>query len=178
MIDDFLYGTAGHTGALTEVEAAVRAAAAAEIMPRHRKLAAHEIIEKSGPHDLVTAATGWQRNTSPPPGRPDASCCPAASSPAEGRSRTRQSPRVRVLHAAPSPARDPAVWTTPLGGGRPRAWIVGARWTMATAARLLNQPPGAVREAGAQRRCAAPPMWLPSTVPTPMAAVVTNASTA
>ncbi|CAM5267068.1 3'(2'),5'-bisphosphate nucleotidase CysQ [Streptomyces badius] len=56
MIDDFLYGTAGNTGPLAEVEAAVRAAAAAEIVPRHRKLAAHEIIEKSGPHDLVTAA--------------------------------------------------------------------------------------------------------------------------
>ncbi|MEV5581167.1 inositol monophosphatase family protein [Streptomyces parvus] len=56
MIDDFLYGTAGDTGPLAEVEAAVRAAAAAEIVPRHRKLAAHEIIEKSGPHDLVTAA--------------------------------------------------------------------------------------------------------------------------
>ncbi|MFJ4965125.1 inositol monophosphatase family protein [Streptomyces sp. NPDC088729] len=56
MIDDFLYGTAGDTGPLSEVEAAVRAAAAAEIMPRHRQLAAHEIIEKSGPHDLVTTA--------------------------------------------------------------------------------------------------------------------------
>ncbi|MBK0373448.1 inositol monophosphatase [Streptomyces sp. RB110-1] len=56
MIDDFLYGTAGHPGPLAEVEAAVRAAAAAEIVPRHRSLAAHEIIEKSGPHDLVTAA--------------------------------------------------------------------------------------------------------------------------
>ncbi|NEE19559.1 inositol monophosphatase, partial [Streptomyces sp. SID7499] len=51
-----MYGTAGHTGPPAEVEAAVRAAAAAEIMPRHRKLAAHEIIEKNGPHDLVTAA--------------------------------------------------------------------------------------------------------------------------
>ncbi|WNI21337.1 inositol monophosphatase family protein [Streptomyces sp. ITFR-16] len=50
MIDDFLAGD------LTEVEAAVRAAAAAEIMPRHRQLAAHEIIEKNGPHDLVTTA--------------------------------------------------------------------------------------------------------------------------
>lgn len=56
MIDDFLYGTAGETGPLTEVEAAVRAAAAAEIMPRHRQLAAHDIIEKNGPHDLVTTA--------------------------------------------------------------------------------------------------------------------------
>ncbi|MFF2328399.1 MULTISPECIES: inositol monophosphatase family protein [unclassified Streptomyces] len=41
---------------MTAVEAAVRAAAAAEIMPRHRQLAAHEIVEKSGPHDLVTIA--------------------------------------------------------------------------------------------------------------------------
>nr|WTB34616.1 fructose-bisphosphatase class II [Streptomyces sp. NBC_00830] len=50
MIDDFLAGD------LTEVEEAVRAAAAAEIMPRYRQLAAHEIVEKSGPHDLVTTA--------------------------------------------------------------------------------------------------------------------------
>lgn len=50
MIDDFLAGD------LTEVEAAVRAAAAAEIMPRFRQLAAHEIVEKNGPHDLVTTA--------------------------------------------------------------------------------------------------------------------------
>ncbi|MGC5360374.1 inositol monophosphatase family protein [Streptomyces sp. DT24] len=50
MIDDFLAGD------LTEIEAAIRAAAAAEIMPRYRRLAAHEISEKSGPHDLVTAA--------------------------------------------------------------------------------------------------------------------------
>ncbi|MEV6162978.1 inositol monophosphatase family protein [Streptomyces sp. NPDC052052] len=41
---------------LTEVEAAVRAAAAAEIMPRHQQLATHEILQKSGPHDLVTVA--------------------------------------------------------------------------------------------------------------------------
>jgi len=50
MIDDFLAGD------LTEIEAAVRAAAAAEIMPRHRQLADHEIVEKNGPHDLVTVA--------------------------------------------------------------------------------------------------------------------------
>ncbi|MER5984615.1 inositol monophosphatase family protein [Streptomyces sp. NPDC001787] len=56
MIDDFLADTAGDTGPLTEVEAAVRAAAAAEIMPRFRQLAADEIIEKNGPHDLVTTA--------------------------------------------------------------------------------------------------------------------------
>ncbi|WP_328379278.1 inositol monophosphatase [Streptomyces sp. NBC_00440] len=41
---------------LTEVEAVVREAAAAEILPRFRQLAAHEIAEKSGPHDLVTVA--------------------------------------------------------------------------------------------------------------------------
>ncbi|WP_151480215.1 inositol monophosphatase family protein [Streptomyces albicerus] len=40
----------------TDVEEAVRKAAAAEIMPRFRQLAAHEIDEKSGPHDLVTDA--------------------------------------------------------------------------------------------------------------------------
>ncbi|PRH76038.1 inositol monophosphatase [Streptomyces solincola] len=44
------------TGSLPQVEEAVRAAAAAEIMPRWRQLAAHEVIEKSGPHDLVTVA--------------------------------------------------------------------------------------------------------------------------
>ncbi|MFJ4500328.1 inositol monophosphatase family protein [Streptomyces sp. NPDC088864] len=50
MIDDFLNGD------LTRVEAAVRAAAAAEIMPRYRQLGADEIVEKNGPHDLVTVA--------------------------------------------------------------------------------------------------------------------------
>ncbi|OKJ75010.1 inositol monophosphatase family protein [Streptomyces sp. CB02460] len=50
MIDAFLAGD------LTDIEAAVRAAAAAEIMPRYRQLAAHEVIEKNGPHDLVTVA--------------------------------------------------------------------------------------------------------------------------
>ncbi|MGW8670654.1 inositol monophosphatase family protein [Streptomyces niveus] len=50
MIDDFLNGD------LSAVEAALRDAAAAEIMPRYRQLAAHEIVEKSGPHDLVTSA--------------------------------------------------------------------------------------------------------------------------
>ncbi|MEU4266333.1 inositol monophosphatase family protein [Streptomyces sp. NPDC026092] len=43
-------------GGTTEVEEAVRKAAAAEIMPRFRQLAAHEIDEKNGPHDLVTVA--------------------------------------------------------------------------------------------------------------------------
>ncbi|MYV45310.1 inositol monophosphatase family protein [Streptomyces sp. SID2888] len=38
------------------VEQALRDAAAAEIMPRFRRLAAHEVDEKSGPHDLVTDA--------------------------------------------------------------------------------------------------------------------------
>ncbi|MDQ0939771.1 inositol monophosphatase family protein [Streptomyces sp. V1I1] len=50
MIDDFLNGD------LSDVEEAVRKAAATEIMPRFRQLAAHEIVEKSGPHDLVTTA--------------------------------------------------------------------------------------------------------------------------
>ena len=49
-------GIAGLAGRLTDVEEAVRAAAAAEIMPRYRQLADHEIIEKNGPHDLVTTA--------------------------------------------------------------------------------------------------------------------------
>ncbi|WP_328535881.1 inositol monophosphatase family protein [Streptomyces sp. NBC_00344] len=43
-------------GDVSDVEAAVREAAAAEILPRFRQLAAHEIAEKSGPHDLVTVA--------------------------------------------------------------------------------------------------------------------------
>lgn len=50
MIDAFLARD------LTDIEAAVRAAAAAEIMPRYRQLAAHEVVEKNGPHDLVTVA--------------------------------------------------------------------------------------------------------------------------
>jgi fructose-1,6-bisphosphatase/inositol monophosphatase family enzyme len=49
-IDEFL---ARHAA---DVEEAVRKAAAAEIMPRFRQLAAHEIDQKSGPHDLVTDA--------------------------------------------------------------------------------------------------------------------------
>ena len=49
-IDEFL---ARHA---SDVEEAVRKAAAAEIMPRFRQLAAHEVDEKSGPHDLVTDA--------------------------------------------------------------------------------------------------------------------------
>ncbi|MFI8826216.1 inositol monophosphatase family protein [Streptomyces sp. NPDC053431] len=43
-------------GGTAEVEEAVRKAAAAEIMPRFRQLAAHDIVEKNGPHDLVTVA--------------------------------------------------------------------------------------------------------------------------
>ncbi|GGW79244.1 inositol monophosphatase [Streptomyces lucensis JCM 4490] len=39
-----------------DVEEAVRKAAAAEILPRFRRLADHEVDEKSGPHDLVTDA--------------------------------------------------------------------------------------------------------------------------
>lgn len=50
MIDEFLAGDLNH------VEEAVRKAAAAEIMPRFRQLAADEIVEKNGPHDLVTVA--------------------------------------------------------------------------------------------------------------------------
>ncbi|MER8230863.1 inositol monophosphatase family protein [Streptomyces sp. NPDC094049] len=41
---------------LAEVEEAVRKAAAAEITPRFRQLADEEILEKNGPHDLVTVA--------------------------------------------------------------------------------------------------------------------------
>ncbi|MGP3951774.1 inositol monophosphatase family protein [Streptomyces sp. 7N604] len=55
MIDDFVSGPdAGRH--LSDVEEAVRAAAAVEVMPRFRQLAAHEIVEKNGPHDLVTVA--------------------------------------------------------------------------------------------------------------------------
>ncbi|MFE1035935.1 inositol monophosphatase family protein [Streptomyces sp. NPDC058807] len=49
-IDEFL---ARHADDVAE---AVRKAAAQEIMPRRRRLAAHEIDEKAGPHDLVTDA--------------------------------------------------------------------------------------------------------------------------
>ncbi|MFD7626481.1 inositol monophosphatase family protein [Streptomyces sp. NPDC059851] len=50
MIEEFLARD------LSAVEEAVRKAAAAEIMPRFRQLAEHEVVEKSGPHDLVTVA--------------------------------------------------------------------------------------------------------------------------
>ncbi|WP_043678701.1 inositol monophosphatase family protein [Streptomyces xylophagus] len=49
-IDEFLVQ---HTA---DVEEAIRKAAATEIMPRFRQLAAHEVDQKSGPHDLVTDA--------------------------------------------------------------------------------------------------------------------------
>ncbi|MFF7352457.1 MULTISPECIES: inositol monophosphatase family protein [Streptomyces] len=39
-----------------DVEEAVRKAAEAEILPRFRRLADHEVDQKSGPHDLVTDA--------------------------------------------------------------------------------------------------------------------------
>ncbi|SEC09038.1 inositol monophosphatase family protein [Streptomyces sp. TLI_105] len=54
MIEDFLEQVLG--GRTAEVEEAVRKAAAAEIMPRFRQLAADDIVEKNGPHDLVTVA--------------------------------------------------------------------------------------------------------------------------
>ncbi|ANW17401.1 inositol monophosphatase family protein [Streptomyces clavuligerus] len=50
MIDEFLAGD------LSAVEEAIHKAAAAEILPRHRRLAEDEITAKSGPHDLVTTA--------------------------------------------------------------------------------------------------------------------------
>jgi fructose-1,6-bisphosphatase/inositol monophosphatase family enzyme len=49
-IDEFL---ARHAD---DVEEAVRKAAAQEIMPRRRRLGAHEVDEKTGPHALVTDA--------------------------------------------------------------------------------------------------------------------------
>lgn len=56
MIDDYetIDGFLAHGTA--DVEEAVRKAAATEIMPRFCRLAAHEIGEKNGPHDLVTDA--------------------------------------------------------------------------------------------------------------------------
>ncbi|WP_328672390.1 inositol monophosphatase family protein [Streptomyces sp. NBC_00328] len=49
-IDEFLAHRA------SDVEHAIRKAAATEIMPRFRQLSADEIDQKSGPHDLVTDA--------------------------------------------------------------------------------------------------------------------------
>jgi fructose-1,6-bisphosphatase/inositol monophosphatase family enzyme len=54
-IDDFLTRTVTDR-LVTDVERLVRAAAAAEITPRFRRLDAHEIEQKSAPHDLVTVA--------------------------------------------------------------------------------------------------------------------------
>jgi fructose-1,6-bisphosphatase/inositol monophosphatase family enzyme len=54
MISELLAGTLSEIE--TAVEEAVRTAAAVEIMPRWRQLAAHEITQKTGPHDLVTVA--------------------------------------------------------------------------------------------------------------------------
>lgn len=50
LLAEFLEDRSSH------VEEAVRKAAAVEILPRFRQLAAHEVLEKSGPHDLVTVA--------------------------------------------------------------------------------------------------------------------------
>lgn len=41
---------------LTAVDAVVREAVAAEVTPRWRQLADHEVVQKNGPHDLVTVA--------------------------------------------------------------------------------------------------------------------------
>ncbi|ARX87515.1 inositol monophosphatase [Streptomyces alboflavus] len=49
-IDDFLARQAA------DVERVVREAAAAEITPRFRQLAEDDVVQKSGPHDLVTVA--------------------------------------------------------------------------------------------------------------------------
>ncbi|MFD9908974.1 inositol monophosphatase family protein [Streptomyces sp. NPDC059063] len=49
-IDDFLARQAA------DVEHVIRKAAAAEITPRFRQLAAADVVQKSGPHDLVTVA--------------------------------------------------------------------------------------------------------------------------
>ncbi|WP_030762455.1 inositol monophosphatase family protein [Streptomyces griseus] len=54
MIESFLEHVLD--GGTTEVEEAVRKAAAAEVMPRFRQLADHEISQKKGPYDLVTVA--------------------------------------------------------------------------------------------------------------------------
>ncbi|MFF3646646.1 inositol monophosphatase family protein [Streptomyces sp. NPDC002564] len=50
MIEDFL------TQGVRDVEEALRKAAAAEVTPRFRQLAEGDIVEKSGPHDMVTVA--------------------------------------------------------------------------------------------------------------------------
>ncbi|MEU1147456.1 inositol monophosphatase family protein [Streptomyces sp. NPDC005863] len=50
MIEDFL------THGVRDVEEALRKAAAAEVMPRFRRLAEGDVVQKSGPHDMVTVA--------------------------------------------------------------------------------------------------------------------------
>ncbi|MEU6995316.1 inositol monophosphatase family protein [Streptomyces sp. NPDC046465] len=50
MIEDFL------THGVRDVEEAIRKAAAAEVTPRFRQLAEGDVVEKSGPHDMVTVA--------------------------------------------------------------------------------------------------------------------------
>ncbi|MBW5423680.1 inositol monophosphatase [Streptomyces sp. BG9H] len=50
MIEEFL------TQGVRDVEEALRKAAAAEVTPRFRQLAEGDIVEKSGPHDMVTVA--------------------------------------------------------------------------------------------------------------------------
>ncbi|MFH8607502.1 inositol monophosphatase family protein [Streptomyces sp. NPDC018029] len=50
MIEEFL------AHGVRDVEEALRKAAAAEVTPRFRQLAAGDVVEKSGPHDMVTVA--------------------------------------------------------------------------------------------------------------------------
>ncbi|MEV5981112.1 inositol monophosphatase family protein [Streptomyces sp. NPDC052114] len=50
MIEEFL------THGVREVEEALRKAAAAEVTPRFRQLAEGDVVEKTGPHDMVTVA--------------------------------------------------------------------------------------------------------------------------
>ncbi|TGA88702.1 inositol monophosphatase family protein [Streptomyces sp. MZ04] len=50
MIEDFL------ESGVPAVEEALRKAAATEVMPRFRQLTAEDVVQKSGPHDLVTVA--------------------------------------------------------------------------------------------------------------------------
>ncbi|WP_369211796.1 inositol monophosphatase family protein [Streptomyces flavofungini] len=50
MIEEFL------THGVRDVEEALRKAAAAEVTPRFRQLAEGDVVEKSGPHDVVTVA--------------------------------------------------------------------------------------------------------------------------
>lgn len=49
-IEDFL------VRGVSDVEEALRKAAAAEVMPRFRQLAEADVVQKTGPHDLVTVA--------------------------------------------------------------------------------------------------------------------------